>query len=236
MSLSPRQSLRAVMMLAFASVSVCSWREPCRCFGVSRVQLAPRAASALPCCTLEITQTHPARQRPTPTVQPPPPHLLGTSLRKMSTLNVSYPHRRSMAAERAFARFEWGHRKADDLPCLRSHSRRFPAHLAYEHFVRCFGVPTCVWLLPGLRCLQVVRYSALVGGIAYGILHRRTLQKEADTHAVEHEAKQRESWIEQAKQEYAKKTQGSKQGGLAGLLSGAADKVEQVTGGSSGEC
>ena len=75
--------------------------------------------------------------------------------------------------------------------------------------------------------MQVVRYTALVSGIFYGIVHRRTLQREADAHKAEKQAKQHESWVEQAKKEYAKK----KEQGLSGLLSEAKDKVVSATSG-----
>lgn len=38
----------------------------------------------------------------------------------------------------------------------------------------------------------MVRYSALVGGIGYGILHRRTLQKREDVRALAAEKKHQE--------------------------------------------
>jgi F-type H+-transporting ATP synthase subunit e len=78
---------------------------------------------------------------------------------------------------------------------------------------------------------QVVRYTALVSGIFYGILHRRTLQREADAHKADQQAKQHESWVEQAKKEFAKK----KEQGLSGLLTEAKDKVVNAATGSGGE-
>jgi F-type H+-transporting ATP synthase subunit e len=53
--------------------------------------------------------------------------------------------------------------------------------------------------------LQVVRYSALVSGIAYGIFHRRTLQAKFDANAASAELKKREHWLEEAKAAWAKK-------------------------------
>lgn len=52
--------------------------------------------------------------------------------------------------------------------------------------------------------MQVVRYSALVGGIAYGILHRRSLQAKYDEHVHHKAVKQQEDLIKKAKEEYAK--------------------------------
>jgi F-type H+-transporting ATP synthase subunit e len=49
---------------------------------------------------------------------------------------------------------------------------------------------------------QVVRYSALVGGIGYGILHRRTLQAKADVKAAHAEYKHKEQLIQKAKEAY----------------------------------
>ncbi|TKY88501.1 hypothetical protein EX895_002489 [Sporisorium graminicola] len=50
--------------------------------------------------------------------------------------------------------------------------------------------------------LNVVRYSALVGGIGYGILHRRTLQAKADAKAAHAEYKHKEQLIQKAKEAY----------------------------------
>ncbi|SPO24303.1 related to TIM11 - subunit E of the dimeric form of mitochondrial F1F0-ATPase [Ustilago trichophora] len=50
--------------------------------------------------------------------------------------------------------------------------------------------------------LNVVRYSALVGGIGYGILHRRTLQAKEDVKAAHAEYKHKEHLIQKAKEAY----------------------------------
>ncbi|KAJ1026954.1 hypothetical protein NDA16_002247 [Ustilago loliicola] len=50
--------------------------------------------------------------------------------------------------------------------------------------------------------LNVVRYSALVGGIGYGILHRRTLQAKEDIKAAHAEYKHKEHLIQKAKEAY----------------------------------
>lgn len=52
------------------------------------------------------------------------------------------------------------------------------------------------------RSLQVVRYSALVGGIGYGILHRRTLQGVEDKNFAQAEWKRKENLIREAKEAY----------------------------------
>ncbi|WFD33772.1 F1F0 ATP synthase subunit e, mitochondrial [Malassezia cuniculi] len=52
--------------------------------------------------------------------------------------------------------------------------------------------------------VNVVRYSALIGGIAYGVLHTRTLQKKYDEHEQTKGLKLQEERIKQAKAAYAK--------------------------------
>ncbi|KAI3626931.1 F1F0 ATP synthase subunit e, mitochondrial [Malassezia furfur] len=52
--------------------------------------------------------------------------------------------------------------------------------------------------------VNVVRYSALIAGIGYGILHRRSLQKDWDAKALQQEQKQKDELIKKAKEEYAK--------------------------------
>lgn len=51
----------------------------------------------------------------------------------------------------------------------------------------------------------MVRYSALVGGIVFGIFHRRTLQAKLEASTVAAEYKKREHWIEEAKKAWAQK-------------------------------
>ncbi|EPQ29515.1 uncharacterized protein PFL1_02734 [Pseudozyma flocculosa PF-1] len=53
--------------------------------------------------------------------------------------------------------------------------------------------------------LNVVRYSALVGGIGYGVVHRRTLQAREDDKAAQRAYKHKEDLIKQAKKAYAQK-------------------------------
>lgn len=44
----------------------------------------------------------------------------------------------------------------------------------------------------------------MIAGIGYGILHRRSLQKDWDAKALQHEQKQKDELIKKAKEEYAK--------------------------------
>ncbi|EDP45361.1 hypothetical protein MGL_0350 [Malassezia globosa CBS 7966] len=52
--------------------------------------------------------------------------------------------------------------------------------------------------------VNVVRYSALVAGIGYGIVHRQTLQAKYDEHVQKMAIKRQEDLVKQAKEEYAK--------------------------------
>lgn len=65
--------------------------------------------------------------------------------------------------------------------------------------------------------IQVVRYSALVGGIGYGVLHRRTLQAREDKKFEKAEYKRKEDLINQAKEAYKQRlvlqAQNAKSGG-----------------------
>lgn len=53
--------------------------------------------------------------------------------------------------------------------------------------------------------MQVVRYTALLSGIFYGISHRRTLQKAHDEEVKHHTIHEREHLIAQAKEAWKKK-------------------------------
>ncbi|CAO1629821.1 unnamed protein product [Sympodiomycopsis kandeliae] len=53
--------------------------------------------------------------------------------------------------------------------------------------------------------VNVARYSALVGGIGYGILHRRTLQAKEDARYEKSQIKKREDLIAKAKEAYRNK-------------------------------
>ncbi|ORY82409.1 ATP synthase E chain-domain-containing protein [Leucosporidium creatinivorum] len=54
--------------------------------------------------------------------------------------------------------------------------------------------------------VNVVRYSALVSGIFYGIFHRQTLQAKFDANAASQEVHKREQWLAEAKKAWAAKT------------------------------
>lgn len=79
---------------------------------------------------------------------------------------------------------------------------------------------------------QVVRYTALLSGIVYGFVHNRTLHKEAEVKKANAAIKQRESWIEQAKKEYAQKQSQSTTSSLKQLASSA---TGGIIGGDNGE-
>ncbi|KAL8276927.1 hypothetical protein RQP46_010655 [Phenoliferia psychrophenolica] len=53
--------------------------------------------------------------------------------------------------------------------------------------------------------VNVVRYSALVTGIFYGVLHRRTLQAKYESSSAAAEVKKREHWLADAKKAWAQK-------------------------------
>ncbi|KAG8878858.1 hypothetical protein FRB97_002145, partial [Tulasnella sp. 331] len=53
--------------------------------------------------------------------------------------------------------------------------------------------------------VNVARYSALVGGILYGISHRRTLMAEEHKHKAERAVHQREELIQQARKMWKEK-------------------------------
>lgn len=56
----------------------------------------------------------------------------------------------------------------------------------------------------------MVRYTALFTGVFYGIVHRRTLQKETDETKIHHALHDREHLIKQAKEAWKKQQEGSK--------------------------
>jgi len=58
--------------------------------------------------------------------------------------------------------------------------------------------------------VNVVRYTALLSGVFYGIAHRRTLQKEHDEEKKNHAIHEREHLVAQAKEAWKKKQEGSK--------------------------
>ncbi|KAI0803162.1 ATP synthase E chain-domain-containing protein [Irpex lacteus] len=58
--------------------------------------------------------------------------------------------------------------------------------------------------------VNVVRYTALLSGVFYGITHRRSLQKEHDKEKKHHAIQEREHLIAEAKEAWKKKQQGTK--------------------------
>lgn len=64
-----------------------------------------------------------------------------------------------------------------------------------------------------LTSVQVVRYTALLGGVFYGIAHRRSLQKAHDADVKSHAIHEREHLIAEAKEAWKKKQESPKGGG-----------------------
>ncbi|KAH9996522.1 ATP synthase E chain-domain-containing protein [Russula vinacea] len=60
--------------------------------------------------------------------------------------------------------------------------------------------------------VNVVRYTALLSGVFYGIYHRRTLQNEHDAGKAHHAKHEREALIAQAKEAWKQKQAGNKDG------------------------
>ncbi|KZT27546.1 hypothetical protein NEOLEDRAFT_1130522 [Neolentinus lepideus HHB14362 ss-1] len=60
--------------------------------------------------------------------------------------------------------------------------------------------------------VNVVRYTALVSGVFYGILHRRSLQKEHDEKKHHHAIHERERLIVEAKEAWKRKQETGKDG------------------------
>ncbi|KAI0931402.1 hypothetical protein AcW1_001190 [Taiwanofungus camphoratus] len=60
--------------------------------------------------------------------------------------------------------------------------------------------------------VNVVRYTALLTGVFYGIAHRRTLQKAYNEEKQHHAVHEREHLIAQAKEAWKKKQEGAKDG------------------------
>ncbi|KIY73399.1 hypothetical protein CYLTODRAFT_387027 [Cylindrobasidium torrendii FP15055 ss-10] len=58
--------------------------------------------------------------------------------------------------------------------------------------------------------LNVIRYSALLSGVAYGWYHRRSLRAAHAAHKTEHQEKHREHLIAEAKEAWKKKQESSK--------------------------
>ncbi|KAI0286838.1 ATP synthase E chain-domain-containing protein [Russula aff. rugulosa BPL654] len=60
--------------------------------------------------------------------------------------------------------------------------------------------------------VNVVRYTALLSGVFYGIYHRRTLQNAHDADKAHHAKHERETLIAQAKEAWKQKQAGDKDG------------------------
>ncbi|KAF8273802.1 ATP synthase E chain-domain-containing protein [Lactarius quietus] len=60
--------------------------------------------------------------------------------------------------------------------------------------------------------VNVVRYTALLSGVFYGVFHRRTLQSARDTDKAHHAKHEREVLVAQAKEAWKKKQEGAKDG------------------------
>ncbi|EPT03455.1 hypothetical protein FOMPIDRAFT_1028727 [Fomitopsis schrenkii] len=60
--------------------------------------------------------------------------------------------------------------------------------------------------------VNVVRYTALLTGVFYGIAHRRTLQKAHDEEVKRHAVHEREHLVAQAKEAWKKKQESGKGG------------------------
>ena len=58
-----------------------------------------------------------------------------------------------------------------------------------------------------------MRYTALLGGVFYGIVHRRSLQKAHDAEVKHHAIHEREHLIEEAKEAWKRKQESAKDGG-----------------------
>lgn len=83
---------------------------------------------------------------------------------------------------------------------------------------------TYSYSLPYLIDFQVVRYTALLTGVFYGITHRRSLQKTSDAEKLHHAVHEREHLISQAKEAWKRKQEsakGSKDGGESPVSFGA---------------
>lgn len=58
--------------------------------------------------------------------------------------------------------------------------------------------------------VQVVRYTALLGGVFYGISHRRSLQKTKDEERTHHALHEREELVKRAKEAWKKEKETKK--------------------------
>ena len=57
-----------------------------------------------------------------------------------------------------------------------------------------------------IRYAQVLRYSALITGVFYGLYHQAALSAQSKINQIDHEYQEQSSLIQKAKAEYTKKT------------------------------
>ncbi|KAI0323055.1 ATP synthase E chain-domain-containing protein [Amylostereum chailletii] len=60
--------------------------------------------------------------------------------------------------------------------------------------------------------VNVVRYTALLSGVFYGVYHRRSLQKAYDVEKIHHAKHEQEELISKAKDAWKKKQEGAQDG------------------------
>lgn len=65
--------------------------------------------------------------------------------------------------------------------------------------------------------IKVVRYSALLAGVFYGISHKRSLQRQKDEEKKHHAVHERELLIQQAKEAWKRQQEGPKDAGTFDL-------------------
>ncbi|WFD30070.1 F1F0 ATP synthase subunit e, mitochondrial [Malassezia sp. CBS 17886] len=58
--------------------------------------------------------------------------------------------------------------------------------------------------MPSSPVVNVVRYSALISGIGYGIMHRQTLQTRYDNKVHREETARQEQLVAKAREQYAR--------------------------------
>ncbi|KAH8921746.1 hypothetical protein BT69DRAFT_1207509, partial [Atractiella rhizophila] len=64
----------------------------------------------------------------------------------------------------------------------------------------------------------VVRYSALLGGIGYGIVHQRTLQKQKNLKDKLNEERKHDRWVHEAQLEWQRRKSAATSGVLDELV------------------
>lgn len=79
-----------------------------------------------------------------------------------------------------------------------------------EFYSQCIFTVHCLLAMSLICCHQVVRYSALLTGIFYGVAHQRTLQREKDEKDQQHAIHNRELLIKKAKDAWKQKQSAAK--------------------------